>query len=101
MPKLHPEQSILLKAQGLVYGDRNKSYSHPYTDYETTAAMWSAILGFPVTPYKAALCMIAVKLSRASRNVGHEDSLVDMAGYAAVAHEIHLAETEPKLDLEV
>jgi Domain of unknown function (DUF6378) len=92
-PVMHPDDSVAAEAHKLVYGDRNKSYSHPKIDYDCTAKLWSAILGHEVTAYQAALCMIAVKLSRASRNVGHRDSLVDICGYATCADEITQAET--------
>jgi len=43
--------------------------------------MWSAILGVPVTPQQAILCMIAVKISRESRKA-KRDNRTDIAGYA-------------------
>ncbi len=95
-PKYHKDQSVTAEANKLVYGDRGDSYAHPLTDYEATAKIWSGILGKEVTPYQAALCMVGVKLSRASRNVGHRDSLVDGAGYFEVANEINLAEKDKK-----
>jgi hypothetical protein len=95
-PKYHKDQSVTAEANKLVYGDRGDSYAHPLTDYEATAKIWSGVLGVPVTAYQAALCMVGVKLSRASRNVGHRDSLVDGAGYFEVANEIHLAEKDKK-----
>jgi len=87
-PTMHPDTSVAAEANKLVYGDRNKSYQHPAIDYDCTAKLWSAILGHDVTAYQAALCMVAVKLSRAARNVGHRDSLVDICGYATCADEI-------------
>ena len=93
-PKYHKDQSVTAEANKLVYADRGEAYGHPLSDYEATAKIWSGILGQHVTPYQAALCMAGVKLSRASRNVGHRDSLVDLAGYAEVAKEVHLAELE-------
>lgn len=83
-----PQDSILLEAQGLVYGDRNASYGHPYDDYSRTAKLWSAILGFEVTAEQAALCMVAVKLSRACHTF-KRDNFVDGAGYFTVAQLIH------------
>lgn len=74
--------TALEQAGDYVYGDRNQDYGHPYDDYKRTAAMWSAILGVEVTPQKAILCMIAVKLSRLTNDVHKFDSIVDVAGYA-------------------
>lgn len=87
-PVMHPDTSIAQEAHKLVYGDRHAAYKHPAVDFVCTAKLWSAILGVEVTPYQAVLCMIGVKLSRAVRNVGHRDSLVDLAGYACCADEI-------------
>jgi len=75
------DNSILTEAQGLVHGDRQQSYGHPYADFSRTAAMWSAILGVPVEPEQVGLCMIAVKLSREC-NRHKRDNLTDIAGYA-------------------
>jgi len=74
-------QSILLEANGLVHGDRQASYGHPINDFTRTAALWSALLGVPVTAEQVGLCMIAVKLSRQC-NAPKRDNLVDAAGYA-------------------
>lgn len=81
-------ETALQEAQRLVYGDRQGTYGHPLDDYACTAAMWSAILRHPVTPEQAILCMVAVKLSRESRQ-HKRDNLVDMAGYAECAQRVH------------
>ncbi len=94
---LHSDRAITTEANGLVFNDRNKAYGHPLTDYETTAKLWSAILGTDITPYQACLCMIAMKLSRAARST-RRDNLVDIAGYAEVANEIVLTQFDEKLD---
>lgn len=73
--------NILEEANSLVHGDRAVDYDHPLDDFSRTAAMWSAILGVPVTAEQVGLCMIAVKLSR-QVNRPKRDNLVDIAGYA-------------------
>lgn len=75
-------ESILMEAQRLVYGDRNEAYGHPLDDFTRTAKMWSAILGFPVSADQVGLCMMAVKISRQC-NSRKRDNMVDAAGYAA------------------
>lgn len=82
--------SILEEAGKLTSGDRQKSYGHPLDDYACTAALFTALLqhagklrdGAAIEPELAQALMIAVKLSRLSRNPSHRDSLVDIAGYA-------------------
>lgn len=59
-----PVDSILLEAERLVSGDRNSAYGPAWEDYTRTARLWSIILGFEVDPAKAALCMLAMKISR-------------------------------------
>ena len=74
--------SALLKANDLIHGARNKDYGHPLDDFTKTAKIWSAVLGVPVTAEQVALCMIGVKMSRLCNTPGHEDSVIDIAGYA-------------------
>lgn len=84
-------ETILEEAQRLVHGDRQASYGHPYDDYTCTARIWEAILNLPpytITPHKACLMMVGVKLSRESRK-SKRDNLTDMAGYAECASMCH------------
>jgi hypothetical protein len=87
------KQTILQEAQALVYGDREKQYSHPIRDYGKTAGMWSAFLkekllpGAVITPEEAVLMMVLLKVSR--EGFRHKrDNLVDGAGYFACAERI-------------
>jgi hypothetical protein len=74
--------TILEVANGLIYGDRQDAYGHPFTDFSRTGKMWGAILGVdPVAPELVGLCMVAVKISR-QVNRPKTDNLIDMAGYA-------------------
>ena len=79
---------ILETAQNLVRGDRAKDYGDAFENHERIAEMWSAILGIDVKAEEVALCMIAVKMSRLCQTPQHEDSWVDIAGYAALGGEI-------------
>lgn len=75
-------ETILEEAARLTTRDRHAVYGHPAEDFARTAALWQTILGVEVTPYKFALCMMAVKMSRLVESPEHRDSLVDIAGYA-------------------
>ena len=89
-PKTKPE-NILKEADKIVGGDRNAAYGHPKQDFQRTAKIWSAILGFEVPYEKVALCMVGVKLSRQC-NASRRDNLVDIAGYAQTAYMVEQAD---------
>ena len=44
--------------------------------------------GRPVTPAEVVLCLIDLKLARLGHDPKHRDSLLDVAGYAAVLQEV-------------
>lgn len=76
--------SILLESHGLVHGDRNEDYGHPIEDFDRTAKLMSAVLGFEVRIEQVPLLMMCVKLSRQC-HAPKRDNLVDIAGYAETA----------------
>lgn len=76
-----PKQSILLEADVLVNGPRQRDYGHPISDFTRTGKIWGAILGTdPVPPDKVGLCMVGLKLSR-EVNRPKTDNRRDGAGY--------------------
>jgi hypothetical protein len=79
----HPpkEEDILEEALRLTKGDRQNSYGPPQQDFTRTATIWGAILGTPVSAKQVALCMIGLKISRATWS-SKRDNWVDAAGYA-------------------
>ena len=82
-----PQPSILEEADRLVNGARTQDYGHPYYDFGRTAAIWTALLGFPVTAEQVGLCMVGVKLSRECHH-HKRDNLVDAAGYLATVDKV-------------
>lgn len=82
-------------AAQLVDGDRQTAYGHPLTNHERIAAFWTVRLidklrpGMVVEPHEAAALMRLAKEARLMQTAGHGDSIVDLAGYADVEHEIH------------
>ena len=74
-------ESILVESERITNGPRRQAYGHPSTNFSRTAAIWSPILGVPVSAEQVGLCMVGVKLAREIN--GHtRDNLVDMCGYA-------------------
>lgn len=79
-------REILSRAADLIEGDRQKDYGSWQDNAADIAAMWSVILGQRVEPRQVTLCMAALKLVRLKQGP-HEDSWVDLAGYAALGGE--------------
>ncbi len=76
------KETMLEKAHRLTTTDRRDEYGHPSEDFARIARLWEVILGCTVTPEQVALCMIAVKIARLCHSPEHEDSVLDIAGYA-------------------
>jgi hypothetical protein len=72
-----------------MFAERNALYGDAATSMETVAARWSITLGHPVTPAQVVLCLIDLKLTRLQHNPKHQDSVCDLAGYAAVLQEVN------------
>lgn len=70
-----------------VIAERGRVYGDAASNMETTASLWSLVLGVDVTPSQVALCMIQTKIARLLQTPDHADSVVDIAGYAAVLRE--------------
>lgn len=81
-------QEILTTAGETIDGDRDRDYGSAHDNWQRIAELWSPILGVEVTAAQTGLCMIAVKLSRLVNTPGHDDSWVDLAGYAALGGEV-------------
>ena len=80
-------EAMLTHAAGIV-AERRKAYGHPSRSMEILARRWSITLGHPVTPAQAVMCLIDLKLTRLGHDPRHDDSIRDLAGYAAVLHEV-------------
>lgn len=78
---------MLTNAASIVAGRRG-SYGDPATSMAVLAQRWSITLGQPVTPAQAVLCLIDLKLTRLAHDPTHQDSICDLAGYAAILQEI-------------
>ena len=78
------DRSILIKADEIINGPRNEAYGDPRPNHERIAGLWSVILERKVTWVQVILCMVAVKVARLIQTPSHEDSWMDIAGYAAL-----------------
>jgi hypothetical protein len=71
-----------------VFEERSEQYGAPRMFFEALAKRWSLTLGQSVTPSQVVRCLIDLKLERLGNDTTHQDSIVDIAGYAAVLHEV-------------
>lgn len=69
--------------------DRQQDYGTASKMTQNIASMWTAYLGFPIEPYQVCMLNIMQKMMRLDVSQGnHLDSMLDIAGYAAIAVEI-------------
>jgi hypothetical protein len=78
----------ILKHAADILAERSQTYGAPDKAMAAIAARWSLTLGHPVTPAEVVLCMIDLKLTRLARDPGHQDSILDLVGYAAILHDV-------------
>jgi hypothetical protein len=72
-----------------ILADRGTAYGDAAISMAAIAARWSITLGRPVTPAQVVLCLIDLKLTRLQHNPKHQDSVCDLAGYAAVLQKVN------------
>lgn len=78
---------VLEQATAIVSGERQDQYGNPEDSFQRIADYWTPYLGKPVTPKDVAMLLILMKVAR-EQNQHKLDSLVDIAGYAALAAEV-------------
>ncbi len=67
---------------------RGSAYGDAYTNHKRIADFWSLILETEVRPDQVAPMMIGVKLTRLIETPDHQDSYIDIAGYAATGSQV-------------
>ena len=99
------KNEVLDKAKGLITNDRCNEYGTPYANFSRIAKMWTILLekvlgeGKQITPAMVANCMVSVKQTRLIQSEGHEDSWVDIAGYAGCGGEVSSAGKDTNVGL--
>lgn len=76
------------KAKEIVNGARQKNYGKPEKNFKQIAIYWSIYLDHDVSATDVALMMVLMKLARLQNKPDHDDSWVDIAGYAANGAEL-------------
>jgi len=78
----------LLEHAASVVTRRRGVYGPPVNLFAQVAARWSLVLGVKVTPARAMLCLIDLKIARLTHDPKHLDSQIDLAGYTACLREV-------------
>ena len=62
---------------------RNEVYGDPKETFRLVGKLWSSFLGVEISPEKAVVLMILLKVARQRKNI-HNDSVLDIEGYANI-----------------
>ena len=79
---------FLASAEDKINGERDSVYGPPLENHKRIAQLWQVVLGTEISPSEVALCMLLVKVARLVQTPDHEDSYIDLCGYAAIAGEL-------------
>ena len=77
-----------LKHVANVIAERCTQYGDAADNMAAIAVRWSTTLGREVTAAQVVLCLLDLKLARLAHDPTHEDSAVDVCGYAALLREL-------------
>lgn len=79
----------LLDAAKATVATRGDSYGTPLENMRDIAELWSMYLPHPIDAWEVPILNMLQKIARLRKNGGdHQDSWVDIAGYAAVGSEV-------------
>jgi len=95
-------KELLSAASDLIGGQRAEDYGDKYVNHMRIAKLWHMWLWnrtatweeeqedpqLDITPYDVAMMMLLVKVARLMHSPGHQDSHIDIAGYASILEEI-------------
>lgn len=80
-------EQTLKKAIEMVTGHREEDYGSPEGSFDLIARLWGDYLNRRITAVDVSAMMGLLKIGRVQAGQSVEDSLVDIAGYAACAAE--------------
>ena len=79
---------MFLKHVANVIAERSTQYGDTASSMAAIAQRWSATVGKEITAAQVVLCLLDLKLARLAHDPTHEDSAVDVCGYAALLREL-------------
>jgi hypothetical protein len=81
--------------------ERSSTHGGPEEQFDHTAGLWSAYLGFTVSPADVCQCLALLKMSRSKIGKSSvSDHYIDQTGYGALAGRMALNNYPNLLDLE-
>ena len=79
---------VLSQVDTIINGARQENYGSPENNFQRIANFWSHYLCKQISPADVAVMMVLMKVARLQNNINHEDSWIDICGYAANGCEI-------------
>ena len=79
---------MFLKHVAQIVAERGTQYGDATGNMAAIARRWSGTLGREITAAQVVLCLLDLKLARLAHDPTHEDSAVDICGYAALLREV-------------
>lgn len=86
---MNKREECLRMANEIVNGAREKDYGTPEDNFQFIADQWASYLNYPIDRQDVANMMILLKIARTKTGTGTDDCFIDIAGYAACAHEMN------------
>ena len=79
---------MFLKHVANVLAERSTKYGDAGSSMAAIASRWSMTLGHEISSAQVILCLLDLKLARLAHDPAHEDSVIDVCGYAALLREV-------------
>ena len=76
---------------------RGGVYALPIDNFTTIAEFWTTYLGVTIRPDQVANMMILTKVARLKNTPAHEDTILDIGGYAATLQSVILTQLDEVL----
>jgi len=91
--KMTTKEKIINKAFKTV-GERNDHYGTPLENFERIAELWSCHIDKKISVYDVGVMLILLKIARSKHDKLHEDTWIDIAGYAGATAEATFLDEE-------
>ena len=93
-------RDFLEEATKLASGQRQIDYGDKTENHRNIARLWSAYLGYTISPHDVAILMCLLKIARTKLGAVSKDTYADMSAYSAIAGEIKFKESKKESEGE-